>query len=122
MDYRPRVWLVLAACGALTGCPTPSGPTDTALGSVDTAGACAVSYANFGQAFMVTNCQPCHASETVDRFDAPQDVVFDTEEDVAAWATRILARSVGPEPTMPPAGGVAESDRALLEEWLTCTY
>ena len=113
------------ALGALTGCPDPDQDTDALVDSGNhdaAADSCDVTWENFGQAFLVTNCQPCHASDTEERFDAPEDVVFDVEEDAELWASRILARSSGSEPTMPPAGGVAESDRALLEEWLTCAY
>jgi uncharacterized membrane protein len=79
-----------------------------------------VTWDNFGAGFVTQSCQSCHASTTPDRHGAPEDVVFDTEEDVWAWSDRILVRSIGEEPTMPPQGGVSEDDRYLLEVWLTC--
>lgn len=77
---------------------------------------------NFGQGFLVENCQPCHASTSVDRHDAPKSVVFDAPEDVASRRDRILARATGAAPDMPPAGGVSDEDRARLEAWLRCDF
>lgn len=79
-----------------------------------------VTWESFGAGFVTESCQPCHASTSPDRVGAPLDVVFDTEEDVWDQADRVLAVTIGPSPTMPPAGGVSEDDRTLLEIWLTC--
>ena len=79
-----------------------------------------VTYANFGEGFMTENCQPCHASTTLDRNGAPEDVSFDTLDDVLGHADRILARSAGDDAQMPPSGGVSADDRYLLSLWLTC--
>ena len=79
-----------------------------------------VTWSTFGQGFMDFYCQGCHASTTQNRHDAPESVVFDNEEDCIDQAGRILARSIGPNPTMPPSGGVIEDDLYLLEVWLTC--
>ena len=79
-----------------------------------------VTYANFGRSFMTENCQGCHASTTADRYDAPETVIFDTVEDCWGFKERILARSTGDAPSMPPSGGVFEDDRTLLEVWLRC--
>lgn len=77
---------------------------------------------NFGAGFLVENCQPCHASASVDRHDAPKSVVFDSPADVAERKERILARATGLSPEMPPAGGVSDEDRARLEAWLRCDF
>lgn len=74
----------------------------------------------FGAGFMTAQCQPCHASTAPDRFGAPEDVVFDTEDDAWIWADRVLARATGEEPDMPPAGGPTPIDRERLVQWLTC--
>jgi hypothetical protein len=79
-----------------------------------------LTWEGFGQGFMVTYCQGCHASSAPDRHDAPPNVVFDTEADVALWKERILA-TAGTEPaTMPPAGGPTPEDREKLAAWLGC--
>ena len=78
------------------------------------------SWETFGQGFMRSQCQGCHASTAVDRFGAPENVVFDTEQDVATFAERILARAAGPDADMPPAGGPSKEDRVRLERWITC--
>ncbi|MFT4976966.1 MAG: putative membrane protein [Myxococcota bacterium] len=79
-----------------------------------------VTYANFGDGFMTENCQTCHASETPDRNGAPESVIFDTLDDILDQSDRILDRAAAEEATMPPAGGVSEDDRYLLDVWLTC--
>ena len=79
-----------------------------------------VTYSNFGEGFMTQNCQPCHASTATDRFGAPSDVTFDTEEEVIAQADRVLARATGEDPTMPPEGGLSLEEREKLEIWLAC--
>lgn len=111
----------------LVGCdPAEQGedPGDAAPQTSDQPEICAdaplVTWANFGRGFITQHCQACHASTTLDRHDAPEEITFDTEEQVWALADRILARAVGEAPTMPPQGGVADDDLYLLEVWLTC--
>jgi hypothetical protein len=100
-----------------------SDPGDTSGGD-DTDDFCAdvatVTYNSFGQGFMTENCQGCHASTAPQRYGAPEEVFFDTVEDCWTWSERILARSTGDSPTMPPQGGVNEDDRTRLEWWLRC--
>ncbi len=78
------------------------------------------SWETFGQGFVVSQCQGCHASTAPDRFGAPEAVTFDTEEEVVQWADRILDRATGPDADMPPAGGPSPEDRIRLERWLLC--
>ena len=100
--------LVLLAC---TGDPQDSG-------------ACAdvpvVTWESFGQALIGEHCQPCHASTAPNRFGAPAEVTFDTHEDVRTFSAAILRAATGDDPTMPPAISIGETDRELLEVWLTC--
>jgi hypothetical protein len=93
-------------------------PADTAAAFCD--GVPTLAYTNFGEGFLRENCQGCHASTAPDRYDAPEDVFFDTVEDAWAWSARILARSTGDDPSMPPQGGVTADDRTRLEWWLRC--
>ena len=79
-----------------------------------------VTYANFGRSLMTESCQGCHASTATERYGAPESVTFDTVDQCWAWKGRILARSTGDAPSMPPSGGVTSDDRLLLEVWLTC--
>ena len=79
------------------------------------------SYLNFGKGFMDGNCQGCHASTAQNRYGAPENVHFDNESAVWEWKDRILIRTTGDTPDMPPAGGIAESELEALEEWLRCS-
>lgn len=74
----------------------------------------------FGDGFVTQNCQACHASTQTDREGAPEDVTFDTADQVWALKDRVLERAAVEPPTMPPLGGTTEDDRYLLEVWLTC--
>lgn len=76
------------------------------------------SFATFGDGFLRANCQGCHASSSTRRQGAPDDVVFDTEDDVRVHKDRVLARV--DEQTMPPAGGLVDDDVTRLKIWLTC--
>lgn len=97
--------LLVLGCGPGDGCD-PDLPRQT--------------WETFGQGFLTAQCQPCHASTAKNRFNAPEEVVFDTEEDAWRWADRILARATGDDPGMPPAGGPTPIDRERLVQWLTC--
>ena len=79
-----------------------------------------VTWASFGEGFMIENCQSCHSSTSPNRYGAPMDVQFDSHEDVLSWSDSILELSVGHNPSMPPGGGVSDSDLMLLEDWLIC--
>lgn len=92
--------------------------------SAATTGTCAeapiVNWNNFGEAFLIHQCNGCHAATTPERYGAPADVSFDTVEQAWAWAPRILARATGDTPSMPPRGGVSDDDRQRLVWWLSC--
>src|SRR5262245_30580694 len=80
-----------------------------------------VTFANLGKGFMTESCQGCHASTAVNRHDAPEDLTFDNVDQVWQNADLILDAATGPEPFMPPQGGVFPEDRRRLEIWLRCT-
>lgn len=98
-----------------TSATTDTGPVDPIC--VD---APLVTWDSWGEGFMGANCDTCHAATTLDRQGAPAEVTFDTREETLAHADRILARSTGDAPTMPPSGGISEDDRYLLEVWFNC--
>jgi hypothetical protein len=81
-----------------------------------------ITYDTFGAGFLATYCNGCHSAAVADRRGAPPSVVFDTREQAATFATRILARR-DPPPNitpMPPAGGVVAEDDEKLQIWLQC--
>ncbi|MEN0066956.1 MAG: hypothetical protein AAGA48_32795 [Myxococcota bacterium] len=106
-----KPWLLVFGC--LLGCDgeAPASACDSGVRQT---------WETFGQGFMTSQCQGCHASTTPDRFGAPESVVFDTEEDVITFAERILDRATGPDADMPPAGGPTKDDRERLERWIRC--
>lgn len=134
--------LLLLACTPKpsdTGTPAPgddSGAPDTAETAetaetgeteetADTAvdpceGVPVVTYESFGRGFLTENCNGCHAATAPDRHDAPENVTFDTVDEVWTWANVILSVATGDAPTMPPRGGASEDDRTRLQWWLEC--
>jgi len=100
--------LGVSACGGEEGKPTGSTcPTDSSL-----------TYANFGQAFVQTNCLACHGSK------GPESPKFDTAAQIRANAAEIDKNAAaGPDAintVMPEGGSVSEADRRKLGEWLAC--
>lgn len=98
------IWLLLAGCfeEPSAWCP-PGSPTWT----------------TWTEGFLVGKCQPCHASTAVERHGAPAAVVFDAWEDAVGQAEAI-GDAVLERGSMPPAGGVTEEERVLLEAWVAC--
>ena len=76
-------------------------------------------YENFGEGFLLTHCQGCHASTAPNRFGAPEAVTFDSTVEVEEWREAIY-RVVLTDETMPPAGGITEDEQTLTEIWLEC--
>ena len=79
-----------------------------------------LTWENFGAGFVAQHCQSCHASTSLDRHEAPEEVVFDTQEHVQQWRELVLAVAGNAEPIMPPMGGVSFDDRRRLQIWLLC--
>lgn len=112
------------------GCLSPDDPLDpdilAALADTDCTQVDAT-YENFMQAFCAKYCLSCH-SETlvgdVARTDAPQDIDFDTLDDIRSFATRIRLRT-GELGDMPPrlfVGGAIPTleERIKLIQWIDC--
>jgi len=96
------------ACGSGPGDSTGSTcPTDSAL-----------TYANFGQAFIQEHCLACH------RAGGPETPTLSTLAQVRANADVIdRSAAAGPKAVntyMPDGASVAESERRKLGEWLAC--
>ncbi len=95
--------------------------TDTAVDFCEDAPE--VTYESFGRGFLTGNCQGCHASTAAERYGAPEEVTFDTVEEVWAQVDSVLSAATtydGDEPDMPPQGGVSEDDQTRLQWWLRC--
>lgn len=105
--------MILALLLGCAGEPVPA----------DTPAACApdpdVTWETFGAGFFAGRCAGCHGADAPDRFGAPAAVVLDTEADVIAHRDAV-ARTVLTDGTMPPAGGLTDTERARLAAWLAC--
>jgi hypothetical protein len=117
-------WPIALFLVALGGCAIDDEPDETEeVGQAD-ATSCAdaptITWETFGEGFVTTHCQGCHASLSPDRRDAPDNVVFDEEADVLRMKTAILESAGTDEPTMPPTGGTSEEERLKLRIWLRC--
>ena len=119
----PRCCLLSFAALA-TACDTPAARVEPIIEPPPDwcAQAPVTTWSNFGEGFLTENCQPCHATSSVDRHEAPESVTFDGPADVSRHRARILINATGDEPDMPPAGGVSAEDRARLEAWLLCDF
>lgn len=106
--------LVAAACGSDIA-PVEPAPASTCEDSV-------LTYQNFGEPFLLDWCRGCHASGLPEdmRQGAPVGVDFDDLDLVRTHAERILTRTTGAMPTMPPNTGPSSEERALLAEWIAC--
>ena len=98
---------------AVAGCERQRTSVDSGLCSV-------VSYANFGEAFMLEHCQGCHSSllPIPARAGAPQSVFFDKESDVRNHYDSVIQQLESEQ--MPPQGGIEEAELSLALEWLYC--
>jgi uncharacterized membrane protein len=112
--------LVCIAAGLVVACAAACGDEAASERPAWCAEAPLVTWENFGAGFITGNCQPCHASTSVARHDAPESVVFDTHDDVRLHRPRILATATSQTPSMPPAGGVTAVQRQLTRVWLEC--
>ena len=104
----PALWLA---------CATASPPAVSDLNCLEEPVA---TWENVGAGLILENCQSCHASGAVNRYGAPQSVVFDTEAQVLALRDRVLIVTHPDTRSMPPALALSDADRHLLEVWLTC--
>ena len=94
--------------------------TDDPFGNIDCDTAPLVNWANFGNGFMIQNCNGCHASTTPERYGAPELATFDTPEEVWTQKASVLYAAGGEDPRMPPSGGTTDIQRLKLAIWLEC--
>ena len=79
----------------------------------------APTYHDWTQGFLLSKCQSCHSIEARERYNAPEDIFFDSFEDAIRLKNRIRS-SVLERESMPPAGGILADEKILLEQWLDC--
>lgn len=105
----------LLACGSdETTDSAPASTVDCATAPAD------VTWDAFGHGFFLTYCTACHSANNADnRYGAPAEVNFDTEQDVYDLSDRVRVR-VMQDADMPIGGGVYEDDLSLLDIYLTC--
>ncbi|HEU4405206.1 MAG TPA: hypothetical protein VFS43_07945 [Polyangiaceae bacterium] len=103
--------------GGVGGAPPSKGPS-----TEDCPPESELTYENFGAPFLLSWCNGCHSSSLPEgsRQSAPLGIDFDGIDKVRAQSARILARTTGESPTMPPSGGPPEAERSKLAEWLAC--
>lgn len=106
MRYPSAILLLLLGCGD----PESVDPScETSMLRWENTGGIVLGY-----------CAPCHGQDVSDatRQSAPSSVNLDTYDGVYSHRERVHARVL--EGTMPPGGGLTDTDVALLDEWLRC--
>ena len=111
------------ACGPTTpeGSATPT-PTPFALGGRDCPATSTLTYENFAEPFLRSQCTGCHSRDLPEgsRQNAPVGTDFNTYQDVRNWAVKIYLQAGDTHLLMPPAGGPLAPDRVALGDWLAC--
>lgn len=95
---------VSAACGggSTTGVTCPTGSTLT--------------YANFGKAFVTTNCTSCHGGRESPSLLTVESIRANASDiDMQAGASATVTNA-----SMPEQGTVSVEERRKLSEWLAC--
>lgn len=93
--------------------PAPAPPAEDCEPSAD------FTWGTFGAGFFAGRCSGCHGSGAPNRYGAPDAVVFDDEADVWTHRDAVLA-SVVERGSMPPAGGLTDTEITRLQAWLAC--
>ena len=114
MVYRPLLWSFLALTLASTVACGGNGPGDPTGSTCPSSSA--LTYADFGQAFMQNNCLGCHTNN-----QAPSLATLDEIRVNADAIDRAAAAGPnGVNTYMPQDGSVSDSERRQLGEWLAC--
>ncbi|MSP55356.1 MAG: hypothetical protein EXR69_07115 [Myxococcales bacterium] len=94
-------------------------PADTGPACEVDAGGGHPTWSNFGEAFFITYCDACHAAESPNRFGAPDEMTFDTEDEVRSQTPSIRYTVIDAE-SMPLGGGLPPEDLTQLDNYLNC--
>jgi uncharacterized membrane protein len=98
--------LVVAFIPACLGGASSTGITQAEI-TCDTS----LTYANFGQAFMQTNCGDCHSGK-----HSPN---LSTQSGVKSSSSKILDAAVY-STSMPQGTDLTNEERTMLGQWLSC--
>lgn len=74
---------------------------------------------NWGEGFFQTWCQSCHSRNTPQRNGAPENLNFDTLDDVIKWQSSIFDSVIASE-RMPKGGGIPAGVQQQLIEYMDC--
>jgi len=102
---RSLLFIIVVAASACTSAQS-TGITEASL-TCDSS----LTYANFGEAFISTNCGECHAGK-----ESPN---LSTQAAVKSNSARILQEAVYTT-AMPQNADISNDERTLLGQWLTC--
>jgi len=112
LGHRFIAWasasLLIVACGAKPDQGEPTGST-CPQGST-------LTYANFGQTFIATNCLGCHDGTTSPRLSTQSAV----EANASAIDRQAAAGPNAVNTLMPRDHDVSTTERTRLGEWLAC--
>ena len=87
--------------------------------SLDCEHADEVEWNYWADGFFSTYCNGCHSSMTTNRYNAPESINFDVEQEVLSQA-ELIYTSVLINQNMPKGGGVEETELQFLKTYLTC--
>ncbi len=108
--------LFAALCGAtalmIAGCGEDSGSGSGATGTTCPTGGTTLTYQNFGQSFMDTNCTRCHAGFSTVAGVRASSASIDAQAGSGPNATNTAMPTSNPKPTV--------AERKQLSEWLAC--
>ncbi len=102
------LFCLAALSAACAGCTSTS---STGITSSDITCDSSLTYANFGESFISTNCLSCHATKANPKLS--------TQALVQSNINRILQQAVYTN-AMPEDADLATADRTKLGQWLQC--
>ncbi|MBV8759868.1 MAG: hypothetical protein JO257_21440 [Deltaproteobacteria bacterium] len=96
-------------CAALLAACTSA--SSTGITSANLSCDSSLTYANFGSAFIQTNCLSCHATK--------EQPTLSTQAQILANSSRILEQAVYTT-AMPQDTNISNAERQMLGDWLQC--
>jgi uncharacterized membrane protein len=122
-EQHVRAFYICLAIGlffSMIACKGQENLEDHACPATDS-GSSAITYDNFGKDFFDTYCQSCHGASVTDRNGAPDDVFFDTRDDIWEQREQVFAQSADSNSSMPIGPhGPTDAERQKLADWLAC--
>jgi uncharacterized membrane protein len=84
-------------------------------------GSSQITYESFAKDFFESWCQSCHGASVTDRNGAPDDIFFDTRDDIWEQRVQVFAQAADSNTSMPIGPhGPSDADRKKLADWLAC--